>query len=45
VLELLASGRLDPRRAISNIAPLEDAPRALAEHSRGAGVKTVLTAS
>jgi alcohol dehydrogenase len=45
VLELLASGRLDPRRVISDVAPLEDAPRVLAEHFRGGGVKTVLTAS
>jgi alcohol dehydrogenase len=45
VLELLASGRLDPRRVISNVARLEDAPRALAEHFRGGGVKTVLTTS
>ena len=45
VLELLASGRLDPQPLITNVAPLEDAPRALGEHFRGGGVKTVLTAS
>ena len=44
VLELLAAGRLDPRPVITNVAPLEDAPRALGEHFRGGGVKTVLTA-
>lgn len=45
VLELLARGRLDPRAVITNVAPLEDAPRALGEHFRAGGVKTVLTAS
>jgi alcohol dehydrogenase len=44
VLELIARGRLDPTAVISDVAPLEDAPRALGEHFRGGGVKTVLTA-
>jgi alcohol dehydrogenase len=44
VLELLASGRLDPGPIVTDVAPLEDAPRALGEHFRGGGVKTVITA-
>jgi alcohol dehydrogenase len=44
VLALIAEGKLDPRPVISCVAPLDDAPRALAEHFRGGGVKAVLTA-
>jgi alcohol dehydrogenase len=44
VLELLASGRLDARAVVSNVASFEDAPAAIAEHVRGEGIKTVLTA-
>jgi alcohol dehydrogenase len=44
VLELMAAGKLDPRRVVTNVAPLQDAPSALGEHFRHGGVKTVLTA-
>jgi alcohol dehydrogenase len=44
VLELIASGKLDAGSVVTNVAPLSDAPSALADHVRGAGVKTVLTA-
>ena len=44
VLALIAAGKLDPGPVISCVAPLDEAPRALDEHFRGGGVKTVLTA-
>jgi alcohol dehydrogenase len=44
VLELIASGRLDPRPVITTVASLEEAPDALAEHFRGGGTKAVLRA-
>ena len=43
VLELMADGRLRPELVTTNVAPLDDAPRALLEHCLR-GVKTVLTA-
>jgi alcohol dehydrogenase len=43
VLELVAGGRLQPERVTTLLAPLDDAPAALAEHMRGASTKTVLT--
>jgi alcohol dehydrogenase len=45
VLALIAAGRLEPQRVITNVAPLDQAPSALGEHFRGSGVKTVLTAA
>ncbi len=44
VLGLIADGRLRPELVNTNIAPLDDAPRALREHCLHGGVKTVLTA-
>jgi alcohol dehydrogenase len=44
VLELMAEGRLRPELVTTNVAPLDDAPRALREHCLHGGVKTVLTA-
>ena len=44
VLELIRDGRLDPGPVVTGVAPLYEAPRALADHFRGGGVKTVLTA-
>jgi alcohol dehydrogenase len=45
VLALIGEGRLHPETVITNVASLEEAPRALSEHFRGGGVKTVLTAA
>jgi alcohol dehydrogenase len=44
VLELIASGRLDPGAVTTLTAGFDDAPAALGEHLRGASTKTVLTA-
>jgi alcohol dehydrogenase len=44
VLELIAQRRLDPQLVTTQVAALDEAPRALREHVLGAGVKTVLTA-
>jgi alcohol dehydrogenase len=44
VLELVASGRLQPELVTSEVAPLAEAPRALAAHMRGGATKTVLVA-
>ncbi len=44
VLQLMADGRLRPELVTTNVAPLDDAPRALREHCLCGGVKTVLTA-
>jgi alcohol dehydrogenase len=44
VLALIGEGRLDSESVITNVAGLDEAPGALAEHFRGGGVKTVLTA-
>jgi alcohol dehydrogenase len=42
VLELIASRALQPQLVTSEVAPLADAPRALAAHMRGGAIKTVL---
>ena len=44
VLELIREGRLHPESVITNVAALDDAPRALREHFHEQGIKTVLTA-
>jgi alcohol dehydrogenase len=44
VLELVASGALQPQLVTSEVAALADAPRALAAHMRGGATKTVLVA-
>ncbi len=44
VLDLMVQGRLRPESIPTNVAALDDAPRALREHFSGGGVKTVLTA-
>jgi alcohol dehydrogenase len=44
VLQLMADGRLRPELVTTNVAPLDDAPRALREHCLCGGVKTVLMA-
>jgi alcohol dehydrogenase len=45
VLELVASGAIDPAEVTTTIAPLDDAPRALREHVVGEATKTVLVES
>lgn len=45
VLELIASGGLQPELVTTCVAPLDEAPAVLREHVRGQGVKTVLTAT
>ena len=42
VLELVASGRLRPELVTTDLAALDDAPRALTAHIRGAATKTIL---
>ncbi|HSD77343.1 MAG TPA: alcohol dehydrogenase catalytic domain-containing protein, partial [Solirubrobacteraceae bacterium] len=42
VLELMADGRLRPEQVTTCLAPIDDAPRALGEHVRGDGTKTIL---
>jgi alcohol dehydrogenase len=44
VLELIAEGRLRPETVTTAVAPLADAPAALAEHCGEHAVKTILTA-
>jgi len=44
VLELMADGRLRAELVTTNVAPLDDAPRALREHCLCGGTKTVLMA-
>ncbi len=44
VLELIADGRLRPELVTTNVAPLDDAPRALREHCLCGATKTVLMA-
>jgi alcohol dehydrogenase len=44
VLDLVASGRIDPGLVTTVAADLDDAPRALGEHARGNAIKTVLRA-
>jgi alcohol dehydrogenase len=43
VLDLMARGELRPELVTTLVAPLDDAPAALAEHMRGASTKTVLS--
>ncbi len=43
-LDLMAERGLRPQDAITDVAPLDDAPRALRKHFEGGGVKLVLTA-
>jgi alcohol dehydrogenase len=45
VLALMAAGRLEPERVTTVIAPIDEAPAALAEHMRGASTKTILDAT
>jgi alcohol dehydrogenase len=42
VLDLVASGRIDPELVTTVAADLNDAPRTLSEHARGDAIKTVL---
>jgi alcohol dehydrogenase len=42
VLELIAAGRLHPEEVTTNVADLDDAPRALTEHVRSDATKTIL---
>jgi alcohol dehydrogenase len=42
VLELIATGRLDPRPVTTTVATFDEAPAALAEHFRSGGAKAVL---
>lgn len=44
VLALMRGGSFAPERVISTLAPLDEAPRVLAEHFRAGGTKAVLTA-
>jgi alcohol dehydrogenase len=44
VLELMTTGRLQPERVTTLVAPLDDAPATLAAHFRGVSTKTILTA-
>jgi alcohol dehydrogenase len=43
VLELMTQGDLHPLDVSTRIAPLDEAPRVLAEHVRGSVIKTILT--
>jgi threonine dehydrogenase-like Zn-dependent dehydrogenase len=43
VLDLLASGRLDPTGVITQQGPFDDAVALLDAHLRGPDIKTVLT--
>jgi len=45
VLALMADGRLEPERVTTLVAPIEEAPAALAEHMRGASTKTIIDAT
>jgi alcohol dehydrogenase len=42
VLKLMADGRLHPEHVTTNVADLDDAPRALSEHVRSNATKTIL---
>jgi alcohol dehydrogenase len=42
VLELVSSGRLRPELVTSDLAPIDDAPRAIREHMHGDATKTIL---
>src|SRR3954470_14289052 len=44
VLDLMARGDLRPERVTTLVAPLDDAPAALAEHMHGASTKTIVAA-
>jgi alcohol dehydrogenase len=45
VLALMASGRFQPEKVITELGSLDDAPRLLDAHYRSADIKTILTAS
>ena len=45
VLDLVASGTIDPAEVTTTVASLDDAPRALREHVTGEATKTVLVES
>jgi len=45
VLELMVSGKLAPQTVTTQIAPIDEAPAALARHCRSGAVKTILTAT
>jgi alcohol dehydrogenase len=45
VLDLVAAGKLDAAAVTTVLAPLDDAPRALREHTVGEATKTVLVES
>jgi alcohol dehydrogenase len=42
VLELVSSGRLRPELVTSDLASIDDAPRAIGEHMHGDATKTIL---
>ncbi len=42
VLELMSAGRLHPELVTTCVAPFDDAPRALHDHVRGHGTKTIV---
>jgi alcohol dehydrogenase len=44
VLDLMATGRLQPELVTTNIAGFDDAPTALRQHCHGDAIKTILTA-
>jgi alcohol dehydrogenase len=45
VLELMSTGRLQPERVTTAVAPIGDAPAALAAHVRGGSTKTIIHAA
>jgi alcohol dehydrogenase len=42
VLALVSSGKLHPELVTTDLAPLDDAPRAITEHMHGDATKTIL---
>jgi alcohol dehydrogenase len=42
VLELVSSGKLRPELVTTDLASLDDAPRALRDHALGEATKTIL---
>jgi alcohol dehydrogenase len=45
VLALMTSGRMEPERVTTTVAPIDDAPQVLAEHLRAGSTKTILRAA
>jgi alcohol dehydrogenase len=43
VLDLMVSGRLAPERVTTYVAPMDEAPRAMREHTLGDSTKTILS--